>query len=304
MDADQDTHDKTNVEPEAYPIADEVKLAFYTLAGIAVFLVGVPMLSLDITWVLLLIGTLFVVVWITHTRIRPSRIMIAIAAFAVFPIVHLSTAETAHRPSGNRSICHDRIRQLGYALLFYNDAHKGLPPAAKLDKDGQPLHSWRTLILPFSDEPKLAKQIDLSEPWNSPHNQSALHKNLECFRCPSETNGKNEETSYVAIIGPGTAWQPGKGLKLRAIKDKPSETILLVEMKNSGIHWAEPRDLDLNALPAGITQANLLASLSNHTGGFNAFFADGSVQFIPMNTPWKTFMAMLTVSGGETIGRW
>jgi prepilin-type processing-associated H-X9-DG protein len=99
------------------------------------------------------------------------------------------------------------------------------------------------------------------------------------------------------------AWSVPGGAKLSDITDRPENTILLVEMKNSGIKWAEPRDLDLNNLPPGITKQNLLHSLSNHAGGFNAVFADTHVEFIPETIPWADFEALLTVAGGEKMDR-
>jgi prepilin-type processing-associated H-X9-DG protein len=86
-------------------------------------------------------------------------------------------------------------------------------------------------------------------------------------------------------------------------------------MKNSGINWAEPRELDLEHLPSGITKQNLLESLSDHTtqnflksltnhaGCFNAVFADGHVEAIPVDITWDQFMAMLTIAGGEKVDR-
>src|SRR5262249_54312552 len=87
----------------------------------------------------------------------------------------------------------------------------------------------------------------------------------------------------------------------RSVKDGVSNTIVLVEMQNSGIKWAEPRDLDLSSLPLGITAQNLPQWLSAHSGGFNAVFADGSVRFISSQIPWQVFMAFLTENGGEQI---
>jgi len=104
-------------------------------------------------------------------------------------------------------------------------------------------------------------------------------------------------------VGPGTIWRADQGVKPSEIKDGMTDTILLVEMGNSGIKWAEPRDLDLNNLPAGITKQNLLHALSNHAGGFNAVFADGHLEFILETISWEDFMAMLTIAGGETVDR-
>ena len=40
---------------------------------------------------------------------------------------------------------------------------------------------------------------------------------------------------------------------------------------------------------------------SNHRGGANVAFAEGSVRFRRNDTPLETLDAMLTIEGGETI---
>ena len=41
------------------------------------------------------------------------------------------------------------LKQIGLALLNYEQTNGRLPPAAVADKQGKAMHSWRTLILPY-----------------------------------------------------------------------------------------------------------------------------------------------------------
>ena len=189
------------------------------------------------------------------------------------------------------------------ALQAYEKDHGSLPPAYTADATGKPLHSWRTLLLPYLEQEALFKKLRLEEPWDSPNNLSATQFQEVLYECPSDTTLGPYDTSYVAIIGPGTIWSVKGSTNRSDITDDPRDTILFVEMHNSGIKWAEPRDLDLNNLPPGITKQNLLHSLSNHAGGFNAVFADGHVAFIREDIPWADFEAMLTIAGGEKVDR-
>jgi hypothetical protein len=207
-----------------------------------------------------------------------------------------------HRPPGPRASCLNNLKQLVTALLIYERTYGRFPPAHTVDANGKPLQSWRTLILPYLDQQELFQQIHLDEPWDSPHNVRLTSSRYELFHCPFD-DSSDSDTSYVAVIGPGTAWDSKDGTKLSDIADGPENTILLVEMKNSGIKWAEPRDLDLDHLPPGITKDNLLKSLSNHPGCFNAVFADGATAVLPSQMPWSDFAAMLTIAGGEKVDR-
>jgi prepilin-type processing-associated H-X9-DG protein len=165
------------------------------------------------------------------------------------------------------------------------------------------MHSWRTLILPEVEEGKLYSRYDFSEPWDGPYNSRITRADLACYQCPCDPSAVPRYTTYVAVIGPGTAWSVAGGAKPSDFVDGLADTILLVEMQNSGIKWAEPRDLDLNNLPPGITKQNLLQSLSGHPGGFNAVFGDAHVEFIPSTIPWADFVALLSIAGGEKVDR-
>jgi prepilin-type processing-associated H-X9-DG protein len=209
------------------------------------------------------------------------------------------------RVNTRRGQCENNLKNLGLALLEYDHRNQHLPAVFTTDVTGKPLTSWRTAILPLIERTDLYSQYRANEPWDSPQNNPLSQIHIELFECPSDAacGASNNTTTYVAVVGPGTAWQPGKAIKLSDIKDKLSETILLVEMESSGIAWSEPRDLDLNNLPTGLTKQALLKSLSAHQGGFNALFADGHVEFIPSTIPWSQFIALTTIAGGEKIDR-
>ena len=63
------------------------------------------------------------------------------------------------------------------------------------------------------------------------------------------------ETDYLFVTGAGTIFDPTGGkMSFANITDGTSNTLLMVEVKGSGINWAEPRDLDMSdvvPLPPG-----------------------------------------------------
>ncbi len=244
--------------------------------------------------------------WAGWRSLRNPFVSIVWLAATVF-FFAISCPRTGPRERGRTTICLNNLKNLGAALLAYEQRRAALPPVHTLDAAHKPLTSWRTLILPQIERLNEYSQYRQDEPWNSPANQNITAMPIELFRCPSDDSTYDEQnrnnTSYVAIVAPGSAWQPGHALKLSEIKDNPADTLLLVEMKNSGIKWAEPRDLDLENLPPGITKENLLKQISNHPGGINALFADGHVEFIPDTISWPQFEALLTIAGGEPINR-
>ena len=63
----------------------------------------------------------------------------------------------------------------------YEQAYNALPPAYTVDANGRPLHSWRTLILPYLEQESLYQTIDLSKPWNDPANARAVETAFPSF---------------------------------------------------------------------------------------------------------------------------
>jgi prepilin-type processing-associated H-X9-DG protein len=203
----------------------------------------------------------------------------------------LLPAVQAAREAARRAQSSNNLKQIGLALHQYHDIYSSFPPAVVTDDDGQPLYSGRVLLLPFLSQEALYEQFDKSKAWNSPENRAWSQTVIPVFVDPSSANPPVGQTDYLFVSGKGTIFETGKSTKLMDIADGTSNTIAIVEVKNSGINWAEPRDLVIPqpmSLPAG-----------NHPGGNNALFADGSVRFLSKSTGTNSIRAMATKDGGE-----
>ena len=158
------------------------------------------------------------------------------------------------------------------------------------------MHSWRALILPHFDLDALYKMLQLQQPWDGPNNKTTIgHSLSQCMSAratPLSARQALPQTSYVAVVGPNAAWEGEKSRKLSDFGNDASHTIMLVEVTNSGIAWAEPRDLSLDTLVAANGKSPALALTSNHgrreeffftydyDSGVNVAMADGSVRFL------------------------
>ena len=205
--------------------------------------------------------------------------------------------------AANRMHCANEIQQIALAMHCYHQAYGSFPPAYTTDSDGHPLHSWRVLLLPYLSYEELYKEIRLNEPWDSPHNREVFDKAknpTHNFHCCSATNPESE-TSYVMIVGPNTISDGPHSVGFGDIKDGSENTIMVVEIKNSGIHWAEPRDLDFASTSFRINDPNGKGISSDHPGWAGVAFADGSVRFLADDLDPKLVKALITINGGEDV---
>jgi prepilin-type processing-associated H-X9-DG protein len=145
------------------------------------------------------------------------------------------------------------------------------------------MHSWRVLLLPFLEFKPLYEKYRFDEPWDGPHNRELASPETNSFRCPAD-EGPDTNTSYLVVVGPKTVCPGAKSVKISEIAGGLSNTILLVEVVNSGIKWTEPRDLsDVEAI-RGINPKSGFGISSHHEGGAQIAFADGSTGFLPNDT--------------------
>jgi prepilin-type processing-associated H-X9-DG protein len=189
------------------------------------------------------------------------------------------------REASRRTQCKNNLKQLALALHNYHDFYGCFPPAYIADKQGRPMHSWRTLLLPFCEFKPIYQEYRFDEPWNSPHNRKLAALPLNLFQCP-ETKHSNSETNYLVVVGPRTVFPGSKCVKISEITAGTPETVLIVEVDNSGIQWAEPRDLSEVEAARGINPTSGIGISSRHkTDGAQIAFADGSVRFLPSDYP-------------------
>jgi len=213
--------------------------------------------------------------------------------------------------------CSNQLKQIALALYNYRDVYGRFPPPYLADKDGKPVHSWRVLILPFIEHETLFKQYNFKEPWNGLANAKRAASRPPVYVCARDESAGAPgatSTSYLGVVGPGTVWAesptesaapplPSNAAEkpagdVSAPKVKPSDPgtkVLVVEVANSGISWMEPRDLTLEEALAGINPQSPLAISSRHEQrGANVAFADGSLRFLPSNTPRDLLRALVT----------
>lgn len=215
------------------------------------------------------------------------------------------------REAAREGSCRGCFAQLQLALSLYHNAYGSFPPAYLADEQGQPMHSWRVLILPYIEQQEIYDQYKFDEPWNSPHNRALSEKaNTAYFHCPSGPHtGNSPMTDYVVVVGEETAFPGSQSTSMDDFQDSLEDTILIVEIANSDIHWMEPRDLDFNTMSFKIDDRSRPSISSLHPCGPGAVFGDyhrlsyghhtSLICRLHTSLSPASIKAMLTISGGE-----
>jgi hypothetical protein len=221
-------------------------------------------------------------------------------------------------PLRNRQLdqaCRNQMRLLLLALQNHQDQRGDLPPPFVVDAKGKPVHSWRLFMAPYCGSGCAVAYPDITKPWNDPANLiGQWYWNRRHFWLPDSGRGESDpRTSIVAITGRDTAFpttptSPASRLyrgpmTMAQISDGLANTVLLVEVANSDIHWMEPRDLNIETMSFRINDALSPCLWSRHPDGPLVGFADGQVFRVSRLIPPETLRALLTATGGEDVDR-
>ena len=199
------------------------------------------------------------------------------------------------------ALCTSNLQQIALAMREYEAAQGCFPPAYVADKQGKPLYSWRVLLLPYLGQQDLYDQFHLDEPWNSENNHHVCDLVVELFQCPGQPNTRLPTTNYMMVVGGHTISSGRQATKLTEITDGLADTIMLVEVADPLVYWAQPEDLHFDKLNFTINGGKRQEISSYHRFGANAAFCDGSVRLLKKSANPQMVKAMLTIDGGEPI---
>lgn len=227
--------------------------------------------------------------WITFTVLW----LIVVAVFVLYPAMPWTPLRTDYRL---RLICGNRLRTIALAFDAYHARYGAFPPPHTVDKNGRPCVSWRVLLLPFffENHDEMYRQIRLNEPWDSVHNRRCLASDENMaylFRCPAAPWGgdKWDDTNYLMVLRATqeTGKKPGRAA---------AHVIFIVEVRRSGINWAEPKDINIGDIDGHFNEASRLGIGSYHRGLAHVLLRNGDVRTLYFEMPPEQVKGMLNGS--------
>lgn len=248
-----------------------------------------------------------------HSSIISTVVLLGLIGFFVYGML---APKNQNFRRARRSTTTNNLRKLVLAMHNYHDQFGCFPPAYVAGEDGQPMHSWRVLILPYLGYDQLYGRYDFNQPWNSEHNNQLLDEMPREFESPADDSDskfwswldglepRSRYTRFVAIRGAATAFEGDRGAKLQEFRDGVSQTILLTQCPANLALWTEPVDFStdqwfdlFNDVKSGKRDAQQLSRYGLAIG-----LADGSTRALPWVTPRETLKALTTKSFGDDPG--
>jgi len=195
----------------------------------------------------------------------------------------------------------NNLKQIGLAAHNFQERDEALPPGCTVDGDGELLHSWMTLTLPFVEQQTLFDQIDLKLAWDHPRNAGVFKAHVMSFQNPGFPDDPQRDAqgwSLTEYAGNVNVLGGPRRVTFGSITDGTSNTILAGEIAHRFPPWGIPgnwRDpaRGINRSPAGFGGPWI--------GGTNISFVDGSVRFIKNSVNPKVLEALGTPRGGEAV---
>ena len=271
-------------------------------------------------------------------RFRLKQMMVAVALAAVTAVLVAQFIEMQeHKVGGLRLHCRNNLAQIGLGLHNYHSAF-GTFPYGSVPNDRLPPDrrlSWFTGMFGYFTQ--LFLIFDMAGPWDEGANldpkYDAHHMEegppqlrsvgpIDFLTCPANpvrgAEGRPSPTSYVGIAGLGAdapslpEGDPRAGIfgydrqtTLAEIKDGASFTMAVIETMDRNGPWtagghATVRGVDPAKQPY-LGRDRQFGGAHGQDGGAMVLFADGSVRFLAATTSPRTFEALATIAGGETV---
>ena len=218
-------------------------------------------------------------------------------------IALLLPAVQSAREAARTAQSSNNMKMITLAMHNYHTVHGTFPPAYLPDESGQPMTSWRTLLLPFMEQVNLYDMVDTTRPWDDPVNSTVRETSIMLYHSPRDPDPNSIYTNYVAITGEGTAMPGSSATDMGDIRDGMSNTILLIEIVNSDIEWSEPRDLDINNL-SRVDEGADPSAVNVIPRRAVVGFCDGSVRNLPAEVSGEVLRKYLLRDDGEALPGW
>ncbi len=256
------------------------------------------------------------------------ELLVVIAIIGVL-IGLLLPAVQAAREAARRAQCTNNLKQIGLALHGYHDSFATFPAGGWIYLPIQPRTlnmniGWSAVILNTLEQRALFDGLNFGFGYDTPANSTATYPVLAVYLCPSEPRQSlwnpypgdtylHADADYGGMYGERmlTNNSPARGalifnqcLPMATIVDGTSQTLQVGEDPEA-VHaqWSSGHNVFDQAAPINARPRSEFGEelTSQHPGGVNVLFTDGSVRFLKNSTAVRVLAALCTRNGAEVV---
>ncbi len=239
------------------------------------------------------------------------ELLVVIAIIGILIALLLPAVQSA-REAARRMQCSNNLKQIGLAFHGYHSALGTFPPGfIPINGNRERTWGWSTFILPYLEQRPLYDQLDpRGGQMPTPTSDNGLQTTIAGYLCPSDrgtTTGELFNHPYGKsnyVISEGVGYGTDTMSTIASIRDGTSNTMLVGErdtVDQVGGIWPGfshssaslnfrstwpigtrlARDSSGNLIyQLGVDPCRRHALTSQHPGGVNVVFCDGSVHFL------------------------
>ncbi|MEN6497170.1 MAG: DUF1559 domain-containing protein [Thermoguttaceae bacterium] len=126
------------------------------------------------------------------------ELLVVIAIIGVL-IALLLPAVQAAREAARRLQCTSNLKQIGLAILQYENSHRRFPPPYMHRTKAQPSvaeFSMLVFLLPYVEQQAAHAKIHWNQDWSHASNKEATEIDIDVYRCPSGPSARRWITDY------------------------------------------------------------------------------------------------------------
>lgn len=259
------------------------------------------------------------------------EVLIVVAIIGVLAGLLIPAVQSA-REVARRATCLNHLRQIGFALHAYHDSHGTFPTGcAEL---ATKRIAWSLLILPRLEQQPVFERFDQRYAYRHLNNRVPAETVIPTYLCPStarlatdrigdRTGDRNRNgrwdpgddlaaTDYGGMAGSAIGSMADllngvliydRAIAIRDIRDGLSQTILVAEDTGRGVamdgEWSNGENIFDQSGPINLLQNNEM--WSDHPGGANALYCDGSAHFLADATATDVLGALCSRAQGQAL---
>lgn len=259
------------------------------------------------------------------------ELLVVVAVIGIITALLLPAVQVA-RESARRAQCTNNMKQIGIAVNHYEQQYGYYPPGCSecgttpISQRFEKRHAWSALLLPFLEQESLWRQLDINIRFNDEANKPAITTVVPVYLCPSTANRMEDRhddftsdgmacTDYGGNFGTKDRDPNGEPLGMLVynrsfrtadVLDGLSYTWIVGESTGRGTigdaGWANGRNIfDTTAHVNDKAVRSSDELFSDHPGGVNVVFCDGTVKFISEQIDLDVLFALCTRAGREAI---